>query len=190
LAQIGSSQGASSDANLAQARFLAAQQAQRQALERVRSVKPEGRIALGLDPEMYNYVNKLPDVRLQNGDRFVVPPRPDFVYVFGSVNTESALLFKSGQTVDEYLKQAGVSSGADRDAVILVRADGSALTTTAGWFNTTVSSTKVMPGDTIVMPEKLDRESSWSFWMRNAKDITQIFYQLGLGAAGLKALGY
>ncbi len=188
LAVIGQSNGASSDANLTQARFLAAQQAQRQALERVRSIKPEGRIALGLEPELLNYTNKLPDLRVQNGDRFVVSSRPDFVYMFGSVNTESALLFKAGQSVDDYLKQAGVSNGADRDAVILIRADGSALTKSDAWFGGTINSAKVMPGDTIVLPEKLDREATWSVVMRNTKDITQIFYQLGLGAAALKTL--
>ena len=188
LAMIGQSNGASSDANLTQARFLAAQQAQRQALERVRNIKPEGRIALGLEPELYNYTNKLPDLRVQNGDRFVVSSRPDFIYIFGSVNTESALLFKAGQTVEDYLKQAGVSSGADREAVILIRADGSALTKSDTWFGGTINSSKVMPGDTIVLPEKLDREATWSVVMRNTKDITQIFYQLGLGAAALKTL--
>ena len=188
LAAIGQSNGASSDANLIQARFLAAQQAQRQALERVRSIKPEGRIALGLEPELFNYTNKLPDLRVQNGDRFMVSSRPDFIYIFGSVNTESALLFKAGQSVDDYLKQAGVSSGADRDAVILIRADGSALTKSDAWFGGTINSAKVMPGDTIVLPEKLDREAAWSVVMRNTKDITQIFYQLGLGAAALKTL--
>ncbi|WP_408598214.1 SLBB domain-containing protein [Limnohabitans sp.] len=188
LAMIGQSNGASSDVNLTQARFLAAQQAQRQALERVRSIKPEGRIALGLEPELFNYTNKLPDLRVQNGDRFVVSSRPDFIYIFGSVNTESALLFKAGQSVEDYLKQAGVSSGADRDAVILIRADGSALSKSDAWFGATINSAKVMPGDTIVLPEKLDREATWSVVMRNTKDITQIFYQLGLGAAALKTL--
>jgi hypothetical protein len=33
-------------------------------------------------------------------------------------------------------------------------------------------------------------EASWSAFIRNTKDFTQIFYQLGLGAAGLKSLGY
>ena len=188
LAQIGQSSGASSDANLAQARFLAAQQAQRQALERVRNIKPEGRIAMGLDPDLYNFVNKLPELRVQNGDRFVVTARPDFVYVFGSVNTESALIYRAGQTVDDYLKQSGVGTGADRSAVILIRADGSALTQAEGWFTGSINRTKVMPGDTIVLPEKLDREATWSVVMRNTKDITQIFYQLGLGAAALKTL--
>jgi protein involved in polysaccharide export with SLBB domain len=117
----------------------------------------------------------------------VVPSRPDFVYVFGSVNTESALLYKADQSVEQYLKVAGVSQSADRDGVILIRADGSAVTSTGSWGNP-VLSTKVMPGDTIVLPEKLDREAGWSFFIRNTKDITQILYQLGLGAAAYKTL--
>ncbi len=189
LAQASQSLGASSDAAISQARILAAQQAQRQALERIRSLKPEGRIALGLDPQLYNYIDKLPDIRLQNGDRFIIPTRPDFVYVYGAVNTESALIYKNGLSVKDYLNAAGVGSGADRDSVILIRADGSALTSNGGWFGS-INSAKVMPGDSIVMPDKLDREAAWSAVIRNAKDITQIFYQLGLGAAGLKALGY
>ncbi|MEN9421776.1 MAG: hypothetical protein RLZZ107_1255, partial [Bacteroidota bacterium] len=189
LAQASQSLGASSDAAISQARILAAQQAQRQALERIRSLKPEGRIALGLEPQLYNYIDKLPDIRLQNGDRFIIPTRPDFVYVYGAVNTESALIYKADQTVKDYLNAAGVGSGADRDSVILIRADGSALTRNSGWFGS-INSAKVMPGDSIVMPDKLDREATWSAVIRNAKDITQIFYQLGLGAAGIKALGY
>ncbi|PQA81824.1 polysaccharide export protein [Limnohabitans sp. TS-CS-82] len=187
VAQISQSMGASTDASLAQARILAAQQAQRQSIDRVRSLKPEGRIAMDMPADMFNYINKLPDLRLQNGDRFVVPSRPDFVYVFGSVNTESALLYKADLSVEQYLKVAGVSQSADRDGVILIRADGSAITSSGSWGNP-VLSTKVMPGDTIVLPEKLDREATWSAVIRNTKDITQILYQLGLGAAAYKTL--
>ncbi len=187
LAQLSQSTGASSDMAIVQARVMAAQQAQRQSLERVRSLKPEGRIAMNLEPELYNYINKLPEVHMQNGDRFVVPSRPDFVYVFGSVNTESALLYREDQDVASYLKIAGVSQGADRDGVILIRADGAALTSTGSWGNS-VLSTKVMPGDSVVLPEKLDREATWSAVVRNAKDFTQILYQLGLGAAAYKTL--
>lgn len=190
IAQLSQSTGASSDANLAQARMLAAQTAQRQALERVRSLRPDGRIALGLEPDVYNYTNKLPDIRVQNGDRLVVPSRPDFVYIYGAVNTESALIYRPDQTVADYLKRSGVGMSADRNAVIVVRADGSAFTSDNSWFGTSVHKVKLMPGDAIVVPDKVDMESTWSSAIRNTKDITQIFYQLGLGAAGLKALGY
>jgi len=190
LAVASQSLGAASDATIVQARILSAQQARRDALERIRNIRPEGRISLGLEPERNNFINKLPNIRLQNRDRLVIPSRPDFVYVFGAVNTESALIFKEGQSVKNYLDIAGVGIGADRESVILIRADGSALTGNGSWFGGSIDSIKVMPGDSIVMPDKINREASWSAIVRNAKDATQIFYQLGLGAAGLKALGY
>ena len=191
IAELSQSMGASSDAALAQTRLAAAQNAQRQALQRLKGIRPEGRIALGLEPDLYNYINKLPEIRVRNGDRLVIPSRPDFVYIYGAVNTEAALIYRSGQTVGDYLKLSGVGVAADRNAVIVVRADGSAFTTdNTAWFGANVNNVKLMPGDAIVVPDKVDMESSWSSIIRNTKDITQIFYQLGLGAAGLKALGY
>jgi protein involved in polysaccharide export with SLBB domain len=131
----------------------------------------------------------LPEISLQPGDRLKIPSRPDFVYVLGSVNTETALLFRPGQTVEGYLKSAGVTSGGDRDNVILIRADGSAISSeSALWRSNKTMATVVMPGDTIIMPEKVDKETSWNAAVRNAKDYTQILYQLGLGAAAFKSL--
>ena len=153
----------------------------------MRALKPEGRIALGLPSQVDTRLEALPALRLQSGDRIYVPARPDFVYIFGAVNTESALFFKQGLAVSDYLRLAGVGSGADQDGVILIRADGSALTNRELWRNEVLASA-VMPGDTIVLPEKLDRESSWSVFIRNTKDITQVIYQLGLGAAAIKVL--
>jgi protein involved in polysaccharide export with SLBB domain len=188
LSVLSQSVGASSDAAVMQARIAAAQQAQRQALERVRSIRPEGRIALGMHPTLDNQGVKLPDLKLQNGDRLLVPSRPDFIYVYGAVNTESSLIFREGMTVGDYLRQSGMSSGADRNNVILMRADGSALTSDAGWFSRSVLGMQVMPGDAIVVPDKIDLEAPWSAIVRNTKDMTQIFYQLGLGAAAIKTL--
>jgi len=168
-------------------KIQAAQAAQKQALERLRSVRPTGRIALGLQPDLNVSLAKIPAIRLQNKDQLVVPSKPDFVYVFGSVNTESALLHKPGKTVADYLEQSGQASGADRNGVILMRVDGSAMTSSSSWGNN-VMRTEVLPGDTIVLPEKVDRETAWSAFTRNTKDLTQIFFNLGLGAAALKTL--
>jgi protein involved in polysaccharide export with SLBB domain len=187
LAQAAQSVGASSDPGIVQAKIAALQQSQKQSIERARSLKPEGRISLGLSTESAESLEKLPVIRLNQGDKFHVPSRPDFVYIFGSVNTESALIYKAGLTVADYILMAGSGIGADKNGVILIRADGSAVTNQSSWRNE-VLSTKAMPGDTIVMPEKLDRESVWSVLVRNTKDFTQILYQLGLGAAAIKTL--
>jgi len=187
LSQASQSTGASSDASSLQSKIQSLQQARRQAIERMQSLKPEGRIALGIPPQLQTDLGSVPQLRLSHGDRIFIPARPDFVYVLGSVNTEAALIYKPGRTVGEYLKLAGSGSAADRDGVILVRADASALTNQSSWTNE-VLATQVMPGDTIVLPEKLDRESIWSSVVRNTKDFTQIMYQLGLGAAAIKTL--
>lgn len=187
MAQVAQSAGASVDSNIVQAKLAAATAAQKQSLERLRNIKAEGRISLSLPQSLRVSLNELPRIALQNADKFFVPARPDFVYVFGSVNTESALLFKSGLNVSDYIKLAGMSSGADKENVILVRADGSAMTPQSIWRNEVLNA-EVLPGDTIVLPEKQDRETTWSAVFRNTKDITQILYQLGLGAAAIKTL--
>lgn len=187
VSQLSQSTGASSDPGGMQARIQAIQQAQRQSLERFRTLKPEGRIALGMSPRTDLGMMDVPPLRLENGDRVQIPSRPDFVHVYGSVNTESAIIYKPRATVAEYLKVAGMGTGANPDGVILVRADGSAMTNQSLWRNDVLNAV-VMPGDTIVMPEKFNRETGWSQFVRNAKDFTQIMYQLGLGAAAVRTL--
>jgi protein involved in polysaccharide export with SLBB domain len=187
LSQLAQSQGGASESAALQAKIAAVTMAQKQSLERLRSVKAEGRISLSLPASLRMSLNELPRIGLQNADKLYVPSRPDFVYVFGLVNTESALLFKPGLSVSAYIGLAGMGAGADKNGVILVRADGSAMTPQSFWRNEVLSA-EVLPGDTIVLPEKQDRETTWSAVFRNTKDITQILYQLGLGAAAIKTL--
>jgi protein involved in polysaccharide export with SLBB domain len=187
VAQITQSGGASADPAALQAKVQSVQQAQRQSLERFRMLKPEGRISLSIKPSLNVSVENFPSLRLENGDRINIPPRPDFIQVFGSVNTESALVYKPGLSVKDYISIAGVGGSADLNGAILVRADGSAMTNQSYWSNDVLSA-QVLPGDTIVMPEKFDRESGLSQIVRNAKDFTQVLYQLGLGAAAIKTL--
>jgi hypothetical protein len=42
-----------------------------------------------------------------------------------------------------------------------------------------------LPGDTLFVPEELNKTTG----VQDAKDWTQIIYQLGLGLAGIAALG-
>ncbi len=170
----------------AQVRVQAEAQAQKAALERLRNFQPSGRVMLGL-PAALDVTQALPGLRLEPQDRLVVPARPDFVSVLGSVNTETALIWQAGKTVQDYLDHSGVTSGADQDELFVIRADGSVVSDAGAWFGR-VKRMDVLPGDVIVLPEKTDHESAWSVFTRNAKDITQIVYQFSLGAAAIKTL--
>jgi len=189
LTSLAQNAGGSLDAATLQARLAIAKEEQLQTIKRLKELQPSGRIALSHPATETNQLSKLPNISLQPFDRLLIPSKPDFVYVLGSVNTESALLYNKGQTVGSYLKSSGVSSGGDMENIILVRADGSALSNEEKfWRDNKILSTVVMPGDTIVVPEKVNKESTWNTIVRNAKDYTQVLYQLGLGAAAFKSL--
>ena len=66
----------------------------------------------------------------------------------------------------------------------VIRADGTARSGRNSGLFGSVGSTAINPGDAIVIPEKIDRNS----FVQNLKEWTAIFYQFGLGAAGLKVL--
>lgn len=158
----------------------------RERLQRLRAMKPSGRIALELDPES----PALPAITLEDGDRIVVPSRPSFVSVVGSVYNENTLLWRSRKTVGSYLQSAGPTDGADIDNVFVLRADGSIASRRVGsWFGGGgIGGLPLAPGDTVVVPEKVDRETRYAAFMRGLKDWTQVVYQLGLGAAAIRVL--
>jgi len=153
-------------------------------LSRLRQIRPIGRVVLGL-PETAKAAD-LPDMPLENGDRFVVPPPPSMVSVVGSVFTESSFIYKPDRRVADYLTQAGgPTKSADESSLYVLRADGSVKSRRQeGFFSASIESSRLMPGDSIVLPEELDRTTV----TRALKDVSQIFFQFGLGAAALAAI--
>jgi protein involved in polysaccharide export with SLBB domain len=151
---------------------------------RLRQIRPIGRIVLEL-PEAAQIAN-LPELPLEDGDRFLIPSQPSMVSVFGSVYTESSFIYRPEKRVADYLSQAGgPTKGADAGSIYVLRADGSVKSKQqTGFFTASLERSRLMPGDSIVVPEELDRTTI----TRALKDISQIFYQFGLGAAAVKVI--
>lgn len=165
----------------------AATQAQ---IARLSRVQPNGRIALELTPET-RLLSELPDIPLENADRVVIPTRPGFVTVTGAVVNDNALLWKKERTVKEYVAMAGLDDAAEPSNLFVLRADGTVVTNAQrrGFFGTGgLGSTGLSPGDTIVVPNKLDYETWGHVLVRNLKDWSQILSQFGLGAAAIQTL--
>jgi len=173
-------------AQAAQAEAAIEAESRNRFIQKLRELKATGRIALNMSPEDKSFA-QLPDFRLENGDRLVVPNRPDFVQIFGAVNTESAMFWQPDKTVSDYLEQSGVSATADEDAVFVLRASGMALSNSGRWLSS-VKGQSVLPGDIIVVPEKVDVETAWNAFIRGTKDISQIFANFGLAAAAIHTL--
>lgn len=160
-------------------------EAQETLVARMRSVQASGRVVLDIPPRAAD-VKDLPDIALEDGDRFSVPGRPSTSSVMGMVYNENAFIFQPGARVADYLAKAG---GPTRDAdvarIYLLRADGSLLS--AQHFNSVfggLSDEPLLPGDTLVVPELLDKYS----FTRELKDWAQIFYQFALGVGSIKLL--
>jgi protein involved in polysaccharide export with SLBB domain len=154
-------------------------------IERLRAIKPSGRVVLHLRPDSM----ELPDLALEDGDRLYIPPRPTTVGVFGSVFNAGSYLYLDNRSVDEYLNLAGgPTKGADQGSVFIVRANGSVVANPQGksWFSNKqdLAAVRAEPGDTVFVPEEINKTT----FVQDAKDWTQILYQFGLGIAGLLAI--
>ncbi len=155
-------------------------------IERLKAVKPTGRVVLQLASD----ASTLPELTLEEGDRILIPPRPTTVGVFGSVFNNGSFLWKSGSSVDDALRLAGgPTRGADTSSTFVLRANGgviSAQQTSGGWvnFGSSLSNVAALPGDTVFVPEEMNKTT----FMQSAKEWTQILYQFGLGAAALKTI--
>lgn len=175
------------------------QQVARDRINRLKSLTPSGRLSLELDPDR----QRLPDISLEDGDSILIPRTPSHVSAVGAVFNDSMLIYRPGRTVQDVVRVAGPLPSADLEKAFVLRADGSALvpqqSTSGGWFGTRgfgdwfgnrkpVDDIVLMPGDTVIIPDKEAAESGYSVFMRGLKDWTQVIYQLGLSAAALKTL--
>ncbi len=142
----------------------------RAAVARLRNIQPTGRIVLKLQPTA-NGIESVPDLALEDGDRFIVPRQPSTVNVAGEVYNASAFLFAPNLQVRNYLRDAGgPSRNGDANRVFVIRADGSVVS--RQYSN--VAKASSLPGDTVVVPPRLVRGSK----LREIVALSSIFGQI------------
>jgi protein involved in polysaccharide export with SLBB domain len=164
------------------------QSMQKTMLEKLQTLKVSGRVSLDIDAEHPT----LPIMWVEDGDIINVPIKPSFVGVYGAVLTESSLLHRPSYSVGDYLDKAGLTREADLDEVMIIRADGSVEAPTKGFrkslFASSITSKKLQAGDTIFVPEVVDKRGNYFQIMQGVKDWTQILFQMGMGAVAVKTL--
>lgn len=161
-------------------------QTQMQFLDRLRSAKPDGRVVLNVSDNARS-VAELPPLVLEDGDTITIPPMPGQVSIFGSVYSQGAFAYEKGKTVFDYLNQAGgAAKSSDKGSIFVLRANGTVDSAQQSWvpFVSGLYGQKALPGDAIYVPEDFERVS----FMKTLIDVSQIFYQVGLGAAAVRAI--
>jgi hypothetical protein len=155
-------------------------------VESMKGLRATGRIVLEIKPNATS-ADALPDIALEDGDTMLIPFRPATVNVIGSVYNSNAFVYRPGKTVGDYLRLAGgATRNGDKGREFVIRADGSTISRQqhSPLFSGSFESTRLMPGDSIVVPTKLDRGAT----LRAIRDFATIFGQVGLAAGGLSAV--
>ena len=162
-------------------------QSQRDLIATLRKMRATGRIVLDVTPYS-DSLDAIPNLPLEDGDRFVVPVVPATVNVVGAVYDQNSFLYRHGQHLGDYLKIAGgASRNADKRHEFVIRADGSVISKqTAGGtlFAGGFSSKFAYPGDTVVVPDNVSKTTL----LRNLTDYSQVLANFGVGIAAINLL--
>jgi protein involved in polysaccharide export with SLBB domain len=167
-------------------------EARRLLLARLKQVRAQGRVVIRL-AELEKLKGSENDLVVEHGDKLEVPREAEVVNVVGRVYNPTAVVYNSAKdTAGYYLRKVGgPTEDADKKHIFVVKADGSVVTKETmseglrgipGWFfGGDFLNTRVGPGDSIVVPEKL----VYTRLMKDIKDITQILYQIAVTAGVL-----
>jgi polysaccharide export outer membrane protein len=162
-------------------------QSQRDLITTLRKMRATGRIVLNVNPYDRS-IDSLPDLALEDGDRFVVPAVPATVNVVGAVYDQNSFLFKRGDHFGDYLRIAGGGTrNADKRHEFVIRADGSVISRqTAGGtvFSSRFSGKLSYPGDTVVVPDNVSKTTL----LRNLTDYSTVLSNFGIGVAAINLL--
>jgi len=160
-------------------------------IEKMRSARATGRIAINIE-SLDRLKGSQNDIEIEDGDVLHVPNRPAQVQVMGSVYNQAAFIYNDSFPIARYIDLAGgMDKNAAKDEVYVLKADGTAVSGKSldrswlrwdpegmGWVSGGLSSYVLDPGDTIVVPERLEKTA----WLKEVKDITQILYQIAVTA--------
>jgi protein involved in polysaccharide export with SLBB domain len=157
-------------------------QQQEQILSRLKSQPATGRLVIHISSDLASWAGTPADIEVRRGDVLRVPKRPGFVLVSGQVYNASAITFTPGKTAGWYLSHAGgTTAAANRKEVFVIRANGSVVGRRSGeWYDRDVLSTRMEPGDVVVVPQKIIGASM--FW-RNLLSTAQIASSIAITAA-------
>ena len=159
----------------------------RQFINLLRRAKAKGRISLRLLSA--EKLKGTPfDITLKDKDSISIPEDSNIVHVAGSVFNQSSFIYEKDKRFSDYIEMSGgYTKIADEENIYILKANGAAIKPGGGFLGLSwnsdgnrweVGSRDLESGDTIVVPEDLERIA----WLKEIKDITQILFQIAVSA--------
>lgn len=171
----------------AEARKLEMEQ-RKKFIESLHKIEPNGRMSVKL-VHLRLLKGSAFDIELEDGDVLDIPTKNSVVNVTGAVMSPGSFVYLGEMDPDAYIGIAGgYTRYADKSGTFVLKADGTARRVTGGFMNWSQSNSRwelaafseeknsLDPGDTIIVPEKLERIA----WLRELKDWTQILMQMSV----------
>jgi protein involved in polysaccharide export with SLBB domain len=160
-------------------------------IETIRNIRATGRMTIRL-AHLRLLKGSEYDIELENGDTLFIPQKNNTVNVMGAVMAQASYVYLDKFSFRDYIDMAGgYTNYASEGETFVLKVDGSARKLSRGalswndnrdrWELTAFGEDLpvIEPGDTIVVPEKLDRIA----WLREVRDITQVLMNAAVTAA-------
>ena len=161
---------------------------QDQVIADLKNHPPTGRMVIHISADIDSWANSPADIELRRGDVLTIPKRPGFVLVSGQVYNATALTFSPDKTAAWYLSRAGgTNATANRKEIFIIHANGTVVGRRSGsWLEGDVLSTKLDPGDVVVVPQKIIGASVfWRNLLSTGQLIGSVAITAGVAAAAL-----
>jgi protein involved in polysaccharide export with SLBB domain len=127
------------------------------------------------------------DVMLEAGDSLIIPQFRQEVSVVGEVQRPTSYFFDKRLNYKDYIEQSGgLLQTANKKGIYIVKASGQVVVPGGKFLGASRKSTKIEAGDTIVVP--LDTDERPVKGIKLLAEVSQILYQLSLGAAAISSL--
>lgn len=149
----------------------------------LKNTTPNGRVAIDLLQDDSN------NLVMQDGDRLMIPEKPDHVYIYGEVSYEGAQKYDPGKTLDYYLSQSGgLKETADDKAIYVLQPNGNTQRSSIKkslFQNNPNNKLVIYPGSVIFVPRGIDNSATNRL---AAQAYVSILGNLGITLASLSSI--
>jgi protein involved in polysaccharide export with SLBB domain len=149
----------------------------------IKNAKSNGRVVVNTLDE-----NPANATFVQDGDRVIVPERPNHIYIYGEVSSEGAILYKNNEEIDYYIKKSGgLKEYADNKAIYVLQPNGDTqrLGIERNIFVNQSKNIEITPGSVIFIPRELDNTAARRL---SAQAYVSILGNIGIALASLSSI--
>ncbi len=150
--------------------------------ENLKKNTPNGRIVIDIEGDSSNVI-------INDGDRLIIPEKPNHIYIYGEVSYEGALNYDSTKSLDFYIsKSGGLKENADDKAIYVLHPNGDTQRAEfkKSLFQSSPDSELVLyPGSIIFVPRGIDNTATTRL---AAQAYVSILGNIGIALASLSSI--